>query len=78
MEKSWGIFAIEEEVERVKDIIEKEGLEIFEVRKLTFWERLTYCKDPILFWNNPWVIMFKASRLQYKVLIFKNRMKLVM
>ena len=78
MEKSWGIFTTEKEVERVKGIIEKEGLEIFEVRKLTFWEKLTYCKDQFLFSNDPWIIMFKASRLKYKTLIIKNKLKSVM
>lgn len=74
MEK-WGIFCIEKEVEQVKEMVEKKGLEVFEVRKLNFWEKLQYCKDPALYCNEPWIIMFKASKIQYYKLIMKLKLK---
>lgn len=67
----WGIFVIGKEAERIKEFIEKKGYEVFEVRELTMFEKLTYCKDPFTFDNDPWIIMFRATRLQYKLLIWK-------
>lgn len=77
MKKSWGIFCMEKEVELVKDQVDKKGLEIFEVRKLNFWEKLQYCKDPMLFANEPWIIMFRASTFQYKMLFWKLKLRKV-
>lgn len=73
--KQWGIFAIEKEVELIKEIVEKKGYEVFEVRKLNFWEKLMYCKDPLLYANDPWVIMFNATQWQYKRLVWKLKLK---
>lgn len=73
--KKWGIFCMEKEVEQIKEQVEKKGLEIFEVRKLTFWEKLQYCKDPALYANEPWIVMFKASKLQYYKLLWKLKLK---
>ena len=76
--KQWGIFVMEKEVEQIKEIVENKGYEVFEVRKLTYWEKLTYCKDPLLFANDPWIIMFRATRLQYRLLIWKLKLTPVM
>lgn len=75
--KCWGIFVMENEVERMKEIVEKK-YEVFEVRKLTFWEKLSYCKDPVLYANEPWIIMFRSTRLQYNLLIWKLKLIPVM
>ena len=75
--KRWGIFAMEKEVEQIKEIVVKKGCEIFEVRKLNYWEKLMYCKDPLLFANEPWIIMFEGTRLQYQMLIWKLKLTAV-
>ena len=76
-EKCWGIFVMGNEVERMKETVEKK-YEVFEVRKLTFAEKLTYCKDPVLFASDPWIIMFRSTRLQYIMLIRKLKLTPVM
>lgn len=75
--KCWGIFVMEKERDRIKEEVEKK-YEVFEVRELTFWEKLQYCKDPVLYANDPWIIMFRATRLQYKLLIWKLKLIPVM
>lgn len=78
MKKDWGIFCMEKEVERIKEEIERNGYEVFEVRKLSFWEKLTYCKDPVLFANDPWVVMFRSTRVGYYKLLLKMKLVPVM
>ncbi len=75
--KCWGIFVMGNEVEQMKEIVENK-YEVFEVRKLTFTEKLTYCKDPALFASEPWIIMFRSTRLQYLMLIRKLKLTPVM
>ena len=70
--KTWGIFCKGNEIENVKEKLTKRGHDIFEVRPLTMSEKLTYIKDPILFANEPHVVMFHATTLQYKWLLFRN------
>lgn len=76
-QKQWGIFVMEKELERIKEEVEKK-YEVFEVRKLTFWEKCMYCKRPVLYVNEPWIIMFRATRLQYKLLVWKLKLIPVM
>lgn len=73
--KKWGIFCMEKEVELVKEQIKNRGYEVFEVRKLNYWEKLQYCKNPVLFTNDPWIVMFNASSFQYHMLIWKLKLK---
>ena len=68
---NWGLFVTEDEVDEFRAKVEQKGYEVFEVRKLTFWEKLQYCKDAVLPGYEMWVIMFKATRLQYKLLCWK-------
>lgn len=75
MKKQWGIFCMEEEVEQIKEKVEKRGLKVFEVRKLNFLEKLQYCKDPVLFANDPWIVMFEASNMQYYMALWKLKLK---
>ena len=75
--KNWGIFVMEHEVEQTKEVIEQKGYEVFEVRKLTYWEKILYCKDSILVANEPWIIMFKSTSLQYNLLKWKLRLSTV-
>ena len=75
--KNWGIFVMGNEVEQMKEIVENKGYKVFEVRKLNYWEKLMYCKDPMLFAGDPWIIMFTATRLQYHLLTWKLKLKTV-
>ena len=77
-EKAWGIFCNKNEVETMKAKLEKFGRDIFEVRPLTVVEKLTYVKDPVLLANEPYIIMFHATTLQYRWFLFKNRLTKVM
>ena len=72
--KQWGIFATKKELNKVQKAVEKRGLEIFEVRELTFIEKLTYIKDPILLVNDPHVIMFNATENEYKTVCKKLKL----
>lgn len=72
--KQWGIFATSKEVNKMKRKVEKNGLEIFEVRELTFMEKLVHINDPILFVNDPHVIMFYATEEEYNSLIRKLKL----
>lgn len=76
--KAWGIFCSKNEVEIMKGKLEKSGRDIFEIRPLTYMERMTYVKDPILFSNEPHIIMFHATTLQYRWFTFINRLTRVM
>lgn len=77
-EKAWGIFCSKDEIETMSMRLEKYGRDIFEVRPLTMAERIAYVKDPMLFINEPYIIMFHATTLQYRWFIFKNRLTRVM
>lgn len=77
-EKAWGIFCKQDEVEVLSERLENADLDIFEVRPLTFVEKLTYVKDPGLLINEPYVIMFHATTLQYRTFIFRNNLTRVM
>jgi len=72
--KQWGIFATSKEVNKMKRKVEKNGLEIFEVRELTFVEKLTYINDLTMFVNDPHVIMFYATEEEYNSLIRKLKL----
>ena len=72
--KQWGIFTTKKELNKIKRKIEKNGLEIFEVRELTFIEKLTYVNDPLLFVNEPHVIMFNATDEEYNTIIKKLKL----
>lgn len=72
--KQWGIFATKKELNKIKRKVEKNGLEIFEVRELTFAEKLTYVKDPIMFINDPHIIMFNATEEEYNSLLRKMKL----
>jgi N-dimethylarginine dimethylaminohydrolase len=67
--EKWGIFASEEEVDKMVELVKERNLEVFEVRKLTFIEKLTYIKDSSLFLCDPYIIMFNATKREYKSLI---------
>ena len=69
--KQWGVFTTKNEVEHVVEVAKKQGLDIFEVRALTFIEKLQYCKDPALFVNEPWIVMFNGSEREYRELCEK-------
>lgn len=75
----WGIFVMKDELDKMMERINNEkGLEIFEVRPLTFVEKMVYLKsNTTLFINEPHVIMFNATKLRYKTFIIKNRLKTV-
>ena len=75
--KQWGIFTTKKELNKIKRKIEKKGLEIFEVRELTYAEKLTYIKDPLLFINDPHIIMFNATDEEYNSLITKMKLTIV-
>lgn len=77
-ERAWGIFCNKDEVETLSKKLERFGRDIFEVRPLTIYERLAYVKDPVLFANEPYIIMFHASTLQYRWFVFKNNLARVM
>ena len=76
--KAWGLFCNKDEVETMSAKLEKSGLDIFEVRPLTMIEKFTYVKDPILFANEPHIVMFHATTLQYRLFMFRNRLTRVM
>lgn len=75
----WGIFVMKDELDKMVERIKNEkGIEVFEVRPLTFIEKMVYIKNnPKLFVNEPHVIMFNATKLRYKIFIIKNRLKTV-
>lgn len=65
MEK-WGLFVTKDELDETMELIKQIGLEVFEVRKLTFVEKLTYVGNDLrLFLNSPHVIMFNATKEAY-------------
>ena len=75
--KQWGIFTTKSELNKIKRKVEKNGLEIFEVRELSYVEKLTYIKDPLLFVNEPYIIMFNATEDEYKSLLRKLKLSTV-
>lgn len=76
MEK-WGIFVNKNEVDYTIEAIKERGLEVFEVRELNFMEKLTYVKDPALFVGEPWIVMFNATKREYKKLCRKLKLTVV-
>lgn len=74
MKKQWGIFCIKEEVETIKEKLNKAELEIFEVRPLTVCEKIAYVKDPMMYINDPYIVMFRATKWQYRKFLFNNRL----
>ena len=72
--KQWGIFTTKKQLNKTKRVVEKKGLDIFEVRELTYLEKLTYVKDPILFVNEPHIIMFNATEDEYKTVCKKLKL----
>ena len=77
MKNQWGVFCTEQELNKIEEVIRKKGLEIFEMRKLTMAEKVMYIKDPILFINEPHIIMFNATKWQYKSLVRKLKLNKV-
>ena len=69
--KQWGIFTTKDALNDTIKIIVNKGLEIFEVRKLTFIEKLTYLSsnDIELFMNEPYIVMFYATKYEYNELV---------
>ena len=75
MKKAWGIFCSEHEVETIKKRLEKRRLDIFEVRPLTLIEKITYVNHPNLYnCVEPYIVMFHATALEYKMFIFMNKL----
>lgn len=72
--KAWGIFCTANEVVNMKEALEKKGMDIFEVRPLTTVEKITYKINPYLLINEPHIVMFHATTLQYKWFLLKNRL----
>ena len=78
MKKAWGILCMKNEVEDMKKALEKRDMDIFEVRPLTLEEKFNYTrKDPLLFMNEPHIVMFHATTLQYKWFLFRNELSKV-
>ena len=67
--EQWGIFTTKKELEQYVQFIENKGIEIFEVRELTYIEKLMYITDPIMFIRKPHIIMFNATEEEYKSLL---------
>ena len=67
--EQWEIFTTKKELKHYIKVIQKKGIEIFEVRELTYIEKLTYISDPIMFINKPHIIMFNATEEEYKTLL---------
>ena len=72
--KQWGIFCTKNEVNEIVSIVEKNGLDVFEVRPLTYVEALAYVKYPYICVNELCVVMFHATKWQYNWLIFRNKL----
>ena len=72
--KQWGIFATKKELNKIQKSVEKAGIEIFEVRELTYVEKLMYINDVRLLINEPHIIMFNATEQEYNKLIKKLKL----
>lgn len=72
--EKWGIFTTKGELNKMLKAVNDKGLDVFEVRALTFVEKLTYVKDAITFVNEPHIIMFKATDEEYNSLIEELRL----
>lgn len=59
--EKWGIFVTKDELGNILEVVKNKGLDVFEVRALTFAEKLTYVKDVTTFVNEPHIIMFRAT-----------------
>lgn len=70
MEK-WGVFTMKDGVDETVSIIESAGLEIFEKRELEEFEKLTY---GYLLTDDIWIVMFYATKREFKKLIRKNKL----
>jgi hypothetical protein len=68
--EQWGIFTTEKEVEDTVQLIKDAELDVFEVRKLTFLEKLNYCKGNIT--ADIWIVMFYATKEEYDLLLEQN------
>ena len=70
MEK-WCIFTMKDGVDEAVFIIESAGLEIFEKRELEASEKLTY---GYLLTDDIWIVIFVATKREFKKLIRKNKL----
>lgn len=71
--QQWGIFTMKSELDNVIKIMNEENLEIFEVRAVTGYEKLLYCKGVDLT-ADLWIVMFYATAEEYKEFISKYEM----
>lgn len=68
MTKPWGIFTLKNDVEWTVQQVKDAGLQVFEVRELTFLEKLTYCKGANMA-VDMWIVMFYATEEEYNKLV---------
>lgn len=69
----WGLFVTKNELNNTIRLVKREGLDVFEVRKLTFIEKLTYIGNDVrLFFGSPYVVMFNATKEEYENFIHKH------
>lgn len=69
--KKWGLFILEDEVDKTIDMIGEMELEVFETRELTAFEKFSYgylISAPI------WIIMFYGTENDYQTLVMKNEL----
>ena len=72
----WGIFTTKGELDDMIERVNKAGFEIFEVRPLTFTEKMVYVQnDARLFVNEPQIIMFNTTKSKYKRFIRRNKLR---
>lgn len=71
--EAWSVYCIKDDVEMVLARLKKSGLDLLEVKPLTAVEGVEQVKNPILYIDEPHVIMFHATKLQYERFLFENR-----
>lgn len=77
MEK-WGIFVTKKELSKMQRRVKRAKLDVFEVRALTFEEKMTYLgRDLRLLCGEPHVIMFNATEDEYRKFIHRYRLRTV-
>lgn len=77
MKKQWGVFCTKEQVDEIKNNLAKAKLDVFEVRQLTAWEKMSYLKMPEWSIGEMWVVMFWATKWQYHRFIRRNKLNKV-
>lgn len=76
--KQWGIFVTKKQLNRVLRRIRRAKLDVFEVRELTFGERMMYLRDDLsLYLGEPHIIMFNATEGEYDKFICKYSLQKV-